>query len=245
MECLILGSGTIIQQDFKRNCSGYLVDQKLLLDCGPGVWKALGMAGITADRLHIILLSHFHVDHIADILPFLMARYLNQKKEITELQIFGPVGLKEWFRHLSLVAGGWIGDLRIRLTEVRRSFVVDGYRVSAAPTGHTENSLCYRISGPDKKVLFYSGDTDYDYGLAETAARADLCILEASNTGETKIEGHMTPELAGKLAQEAGVRHLLLTHMYPEVRAVDAVRQAASHFTGKISLARDGTHVRF
>jgi ribonuclease BN (tRNA processing enzyme) len=203
------------------------------------------MAGITADRLHTIFLTHFHADHIADILPFMLARYLTLKEENTELQIFGPVGLKGWFRHLSLVAGGWIGDLSIRLTEVRRSFVTDGYRVSAALTGHTENSLCYRITGPDKKVLFYSGDTDYHDSLAETAARADLCILEASNTGDTKVEGHMTPVLAGKLAQEAGVRHLLLTHMYPEVLAVDAVSQAAGHFTGKISLARDGTNVKF
>ena len=245
MECLILGSGTIIQSDYQRNCSGYLIDRSLLIDCGPGVWKSLGASGISADKIHTILLTHFHADHISDLLPFMLARYLSLQDQTTELRIYGPVGLKDWFYHLGMVAGSWMSDLKVKLNEVTTAFSVDAFDISPAVTGHTDNSLCYRITGPRNRVLFYSGDSDYNETLIRQALQADLCILEASNTVATKIDGHMTPALAGKIARKAGVRHLVLTHMYPEVLAIDAEREAASHFDGKITLARDGTNVIF
>ncbi len=245
MECLILGSGTILQKKYLRNCSGYLIDRVILLDCGPGVWQALGASGLTADRLHYIFLSHFHVDHVADLLPFLLARFLLLKAKKTELKIYGPPGLREWFRQLSAVAGSWVSTMRISLTELTGPVKANGYHISPAPTSHTDASLCYRITGSDKKVLFYSGDSDYHRNLIKQASMADLCILEASNTEVTKVAGHLTPALAGKIAQEAGVKVLVLTHMYPEVEAIDAEREAGKNFDGSISLARDGTNFKF
>jgi len=245
MECLILGSGTILQKDYRKNCSGYLIDRCLLVDCGPGIWQAVGRAGLKPAELNFILLTHLHVDHVSDLLPLLLARFLSPNDQRKELRIFGPVGLRKWFRSLGEVSGAWLRELHVRLTEMTGPISLNGYTVAAAGTGHTDNSLCYRITAPDHRVLFYSGDSDYNQVLIEQAFHADVCILEASNTAETKIEGHLTPALAGKVAREADVRHLVLTHMYPEVEAIDAVREAGGFFKGTISLARDGTRLRF
>jgi len=243
MECLILGSGAILQNEYNRNCSGYLIDRSLLLDCGPGVWKALGAAGLPADKLHIILFTHFHVDHISDLLPFLLARFLILNEQRTELKIYGPPGLREWFLKVTALAGSWVAKLDIRLIELSGPVYEGGYEISPAFTGHAEMSVCYRITGPDKKIFFFSGDSDYRQVLIEQADQADLCILEASNTEDTKVAGHLTPALAGKIARSAGVKHLVLTHMYPEVEAIDAISEAGKFFSGMISLARDGTNV--
>lgn len=245
MKCLILGSGTILQKDYRKNCSGYLIDHRLLMDCGPGIWQAAGRAGLKPADLNFILLTHLHLDHVSDLFPLLLARFLSLYDLRTEMWICGPAGLREWFHSIARVSGTWIEELNIRLTEITGPISLDRYKIASAATGHTENSLCYRISGPEDKVLFYSGDSDYNQVLIEQAYHADVCILEASNTAETKVEGHLTPALAGKVARDANVGHLVLTHMYPEVEEIDAVRAAGEFFKGTISLARDGTILEF
>ena len=40
MQVRVLGCGTIAGRTGK-NCSGYLIDEQILLDCGPGIWSAL------------------------------------------------------------------------------------------------------------------------------------------------------------------------------------------------------------
>jgi len=41
----ILGSGTI-KTAYLKNCSGYLINDEFLLDCGTGIWRALGKNNI-------------------------------------------------------------------------------------------------------------------------------------------------------------------------------------------------------
>ena len=71
----VLGSGTIITSPLK-NCSGYLINDQFMLDCGPGIWRALGKNNIKNAQIKYIALSHFHADHVSDLAPFLLERYL-------------------------------------------------------------------------------------------------------------------------------------------------------------------------
>jgi ribonuclease BN (tRNA processing enzyme) len=53
---------------------------------------------------------------------------------------------------------------------------------------------------------------------------------------------HTTPEQAGRIAQEAGVKTLVLSHLIPgESTTADEVwrAEAAKHFTGKIIVGHD------
>src|SRR5437762_412472 len=50
----------------------------------------------------------------------------------------------------------------------------------------------------------------------------------------------LTPERAGELARDAGVRRLVLTHFYPPVETSDPARGAGARFGGPIAAARDG-----
>lgn len=70
----------------------------------------------------------------------------------------------------------------------------------------------------------------------------DLLILEATYATDAETagaHGHMTAAQAGELAQRAGARRLLLTHLLPEAdkRWLTAARQ---HFTGPVALASEG-----
>jgi len=88
-------------------------------------------------------------------------------------------------------------------------------------------------------TVVYSGDTDASENLITLARDADLLICESALPDELKTEGHLTPSLAGKMAQQAGVKKLVLTHFYPECDKVDIRQQCAKTFSGEIILAKD------
>jgi ribonuclease BN (tRNA processing enzyme) len=54
-----------------------------------------------------------------------------------------------------------------------------------------------------------------------------------------KVEGHLTPSLAGRIAAEAGAKKLLLTHFYPECESADIEAQCRKTYDGPLILARD------
>ena len=69
--------------------------------------------------------------------------------------------------------------------------------------------------------------------------------MEASNNESTKIEGHLTPGLAAKLAAQSRVKKLLLTHMYPEVKQAEPEAEASRYFKGERMIAKEGMEVIF
>ena len=245
MNLLVLGCGTIIQQGVVGNCSGYLLDRIFLCDCGPGIWKALHHYQIAMTDIPYILISHFHVDHTSDLAPFLQERYLISEKQDEPLTIVGPNGLNDWFKNLTNLIGKWSSDMNIRLIEINdRAIELGGYILRSMQTIHSENSICYRIE-KNSKSFFYTGDTDYDERIQTLAGDCHLALMEASNNEETKLKGHLTPGLAAKLAEQAGVRKLLLTHMYPEVKQAEPAAEAARYFKGEILIAKDGMEIKF
>jgi ribonuclease BN (tRNA processing enzyme) len=244
MKVKILGSGTVIPVQPVRNCSGYLIDKHLLLDCGPGTWRALAEANISLTDLNHILISHFHTDHVGDLPALLLQRYLLKEKIILPLTIGGPARLPEWFAGIKDFCGSWFNTRTIRfvaLPDTNREFC--DFLVSAAPTDHTAESLCFRIENRAGKVVFYSGDSGYHNNLISMAEEADVAILEASMTEETKVEGHLTPGLAAKIGRKAGVKRLILTHLYPHVYQTDIEGEVKKEFSGEFSLADDGMEI--
>mgnify|MGYP002063773843 CR=1 FL=1 len=75
--------------------------------------------------------------------------------------------------------------------------------------------------------------------LMALAREADLLICEAARPDEDPVRGHLTPSLAGRMATEAGVRRLMLTHFYPDCENVDLVAQCRRTYAGPVLLARD------
>ncbi len=97
---------------------------------------------------------------------------------------------------------------------------------------------------PGRKVV-YSGDTRPVATLVEAARGADLLVHEATFIDEEKdraVEtGHSTAREAGRVAREAGVRQLVLTHISPRYTrdAPELLAEAKEEFP-EVVVARDG-----
>lgn len=129
----------------------------------------------------------------------------------------------------------------------------DAVTVSATLVEHPPvyPAFAFRFDTAEGSIVF-SGDTARSDALVELARGADILVHEAVNLDFYKEQGfsgaflnhqacsHTSPADAGAVAQESGVRQLVLSHLAgvaPEQWWKD---QAATRFSGPISVARSG-----
>ena len=244
----ILGSGTCVPLLRRSSCSVLMEtgSANLLFDVGPGTMRRLLEAGKTIFDISFIFLSHLHPDHTGELAAFLFAtKYSNINQRQTPLTIVAGKGFLEFYNGLKKVYDSWIelapGVLNIiELDNKARDICeFDDFIVESLPVEHNDESLAYRINISGGKSVVYSGDTDFSDNLVILARDADLLICESALPDDLKVKGHLTPSLAGKIATQANVRKLALTHFYPECDEVDIERQCRKTYTGHLVLAED------
>ncbi len=246
MELTVIGSGTGVPSLRRGSpCLAVKAGGRLLvLDLGAGSLRALLRYGFNFSAIDVLALTHLHPDHVGDVVPFLFAtRYSLGYTRTEPFRLLAARGFARFHDLLKEAFAGWVEppmglmDLKElapdRPDEVRDQDVV----IKSAPTNHTHGSLAYRVEAGGRSLV-YSGDTDVSDSLVDLATKADLLVLEAANP--FKVPGHLTPAEAGRLAAQAGVRRLLLTHFYPLCDEMDVVAEAAQEFKGEVIRAEDG-----
>jgi ribonuclease BN (tRNA processing enzyme) len=244
MELIILGSGTGVPS-LKRGSPGFLVkaeNQSILLDGGSGTLVRMLQAGVTYKDVDAILYTHIHPDHVADLVPLIFASKYPEEPREKDLIIVGGQGFRAYFEGLRSVYGSRIepDTFHIHIREGAAGEVAIGsLLVTALPLDHAPESVGYRVAAPQGRTLVYSGDTDYCRNIVELARGADLLLLECSFPEGMKVKGHLTPALAGRIANEAGCKRLCLTHFYPPCDCSDIRGDCQKVFPGEVLLAED------
>ena len=242
-----LGTGTVALSP-ERGCAGYLVeagDVRLLMDCGSGVTRRLAELGLEWQSITHIAISHFHLDHYADLPTLLYAfRYGMLPVRSAPLVIIGPVGMKALFDKLAAVYGPFmtapIYPQTIHELEPSGHHPLgSGLELSAFKTPHTPESVAYSIALGRRRVV-YTGDTGVSPELGEWAKGCDLLVAECSLPQAMAIPEHLTPEQVGELGRIANPRMLALTHFYPPVERVDVAAAVRRSYAGPLTLAHDG-----
>ncbi len=244
MRLTILGSGTNVHPT--RAAAGYLVqtDQTLLLDFGPRTLMNLIKTGVDRHRIGTLLFSHFHADHFSDFITFFFDAAFYSKAVGTrpDLTIIGPRGTKRLFRAiLKTFPGFGNAAFRVRLREVGdRSFMLGETRVTPQTVVHSPRLHClgYRIEHEGRRLV-YSGDSEYCAALVGLCEGADAAVLDCSFPEGRPGSGHMHAGECGRVAAEAGIGRLVLSHFYPVAERADVTAQAGRRFKGRIVMAQD------
>ncbi|MBA4418747.1 MAG: hypothetical protein C0392_12695 [Syntrophus sp. (in: bacteria)] len=224
MKLKILGTGTAIPS-LERSSSAYLVfagDYKILIDAGPSTVRRLLEFGYTVNDIDIIMLTHFHVDHTADISTFLFACNYGMAEREKDLLIIGGQGINRFYRGL-LAVYPWLLPksycLTIKSMPKGRAEIGD-ICVETDRVRHNRESIGIRIARNGS--ITFSGDTDYSKNLVSLARHTDLLIADCAFP-EKKVKGHMNLNTLSRVVDEAEPRRVILSHLYPDWKAFKGV----------------------
>ena len=244
MEILFLGTGTAIPIR-QHSPAGLIVKtagQCLLFDIGSGTLGRLHLVDVTYGQIDQLLLTHLHPDHTLDLATLLLVfNYAPHAERTAPFPITGCRGARAFFgRMVDLYPEVAPVSFDLQFREVYRDeFAIGDVRLQSAPTGHTPESVAYRVHS-EKHSIVYSGDAAPRGDLEQLAEGADLLISECSFPRGWETEDHLNADTLAQIASQAGVKSLVVTHCYPPALAVDVAGQIRSRFDGEVQVAVDG-----
>lgn len=222
-----------------RACSGYLLDvdgHRIWLDAGAGTWQSL-LRHCSFEDLEGVVLTHRHPDHATDVFQLQHALLFGPAGRLPSIPLWAPAetldllnaydDLNDGFE-TNVVAGG-------------SSFEHAGATFRFFAMAHPPETVGVRVESPDG-VLAYSADSGDAADFGGLAGGASLFLCEASNQDSDELwEGHLRAAQAGRIAREAGVRRLVLTHL-PVGRDLERSLAEARREAGDVTveLAEDG-----
>ncbi len=219
-------------------------DFDIVLDAGSGLYKLDKYCDGT--RPVFILLSHFHLDHIAGLHTLVKLRL---KKGLTICAGRGARRLLDVFANRPFTMPLAELPYPVKVLELPAQAAKLPFKITTLPLLHADPVLGMRLELEGKTVT-YCTDTGYCRNALKLAAGADLLITECAHLPGEHNPGwpHFNPETAGKLALESGAKRLVLTHFSaaryhkPALRAM-ALRLARKVFPGTAA-ASDGLRLR-
>jgi ribonuclease BN (tRNA processing enzyme) len=226
---------------------------------GLGALHGLLKCGVSHRDIDAVVLTHLHLDHTCELLPFLFASNYDEAPRKGPLTLIGREGTGDFLAKLGGVYGHWIEPKHFELSVVELSpgsetslgeaslgkTSAGGVKIVSSAVAHDESSLAYRFESDDKSLVV-AGDTGPSPELEELARGADLLVCEAALAGGAEAPYHLNASQAGELAHRAGVGQLVLTHFYPSSDSTgdyDPAACAAEAYGGPVKVAFDGMKI--
>lgn len=253
----MLGTGNALVSQCYNTC--FVLDTpttRLLVDAGGGngILGQLRKAGISIADIHHLFVTHAHTDHILGVIWVIrmvaqckgyegkLDVYGNDKVMLVIKTIIGMVLAKKQlakvaervvFHELSDGDTFDVGDMRLTCFDIHST---------------KEKQYGFRAELPGGTVLACLGDEPYNQLNHPYVEHADWLMCEAfclyADRDEFKPyeKNHSTALDAGKLANELGVKNLILYHTEEKTlktRRETYTREAAENFKGHIVVPDD------
>jgi len=214
-------------------CSGYLFEAgntHIALDFGNGVLANL-QKHITISELDLIICSHLHADHISDLFVLLYAlQMMNQ-----QMTLYAPPQPALELQKLELNDIYQINKISEAL-EIKR----DGLTLCFKQLDHPFMDFGTKITDGETTFL-YTGDTCYTTALLEFARGVDVMLCDGAFLEDIVSDKHLSVKEACEVANEAGVKTLILTHLGPFEKPESYLEKGKKHFKGNLLVSEIGT----
>ncbi|QZA87689.1 MBL fold metallo-hydrolase [Salinarchaeum sp. IM2453] len=244
MRVTFLGTGSAMPAG-KRMQTGIAVqqdEQSILIDCGSGVLHRLEEYGPGYEEISTVLLTHHHLDHIADLMPLCKARWLSGEEDLT---IIGGEGTKTLVDNL-FEAHEYMQDrLDIEVREIEAgSHEIAGFNIQARETKHSLPCFAYRIGD----FFAFSGDSEPFEELGTFFDEVAVVAHDCSFPDEVEVSNHPTPETLGKMLSKSNpeIGRLYLTHLYPhtEGKHEEMLDSLQGYIDTDVRIAEDGLSIQ-
>jgi ribonuclease BN (tRNA processing enzyme) len=273
MELIVLGSGG--PRAAGRGETSYIISiagiPRVLVDAGSGAFVEIGKLNLHLDKMDVVLLTHLHIDHSADLPSVFNARSLSADDPIT-YHVFGPEGGGEFpsttkFLNLIFNRGGIYQyqkgfgveetidakDLPVALNAPETEIFSEGdLHIREIATHHGDcPSVAYRVEFKNQSITF-SGDMDASAlsNLEKLAKDTNLLVVHAAildppDTPAILLTLHTPPKQLGEAAKAANAKRVLLNHIPPVVedRSAEVLRSIHASFAGPVEFAHDGQKI--
>jgi len=242
-------------------------DRSLLVDCGSGVTQRLLGAGLPSRDLDAVLLTHLHSDHIVDLFQLVISSW-HQGRDRPQ-RVYGPPGTRAYVEGLMTLWRPELEQrvaherrpsaaaLEVEVVEIGPGelLAMDGLRVTAIEVDHqpVKHAYGFVFETSDARLVL-SGDTRPCPALIEAARGADVLVhevfvhrelpvvegLRSAETVANVASYHTLSSQVGKLAAEAAVGCLVLTHFVPPAcdRAA-LLAEVTADFAGPVVIGED------
>lgn len=217
MKLSILGSGSAFSGCGGNACA--VLDERVMVDVGSPPHVLLPRIGLRPHDLELVLLTHFHLDHLG-MLPLLLGAlaYDDVPPAPGHLKIGGPVGTCELIRRLVITGFGSFIQRRIDEVVAPQYVVLQdgddieiaGRRVRSHAVVHsTGPSLAYSVARDGVRVGF-SGDSTLCPGIRRLASEVDVLVCECTSMDGPAEGGHMwRGEVEALIADNPDARFVL------------------------------------
>ena len=233
---VLLGTGTC-QLQTDRRASSVLIELdglRVVYDMGRGIADRLAELGLRQDDIQHIVLSHFHPDHLSDLIPYLQAAsWSRMDPRSLDLHIYGPPGLEvQLMRLLSLFDPGVLvrETFRVHLHEIRaEALEIQGYRWTfedLPPAGNRGLKFERR-----QRVYALTGDSSFHEQEVEFLRGVDTAVIDS---------GHLDEDEIVALAARSNAGRIICSHVYQELDAAALQRRAEDRgFRGTLEMGQD------
>lgn len=255
MKLTILGSSGSVSGP-ENPASGYLISvdnsPAVIMDLGPGVLGELQKVQDPVEA-HVVF-THLHADHCLDFPSLMVWRRFHPDHPADSRHLcYGPADTPNHLGRLSADTPGEVDDFSDTFAftpwQHGREEIVDRVSITPYSVVHPIESFGLRVvEHTTNKVLAYSGDSAYTENLVECARDADVFLCEATwgdGTTPRPPQMHMSGAEAGRIAQLAGAKRLVLVHIPPWGDPEGAVRAAREHFDGPVEFGEQGMVIDF
>ncbi|MHA1410080.1 MAG: ribonuclease Z [Candidatus Odinarchaeia archaeon] len=166
----------------------------ILFDCGEGTQVQMQKLPLSISKIHTILITHLHGDHIGGLPGILMTLGLFNRKN--PLLIIGPKGIKDFLKCLSETAKlGIIYPIRIKEIEKEREEIeFRDYKIIAVKAIHNEvYAYSYILVEKERPGRFYP-EKALDKGVPEgelwsRLQRGETIVLDGATVTPQEVLG--------------------------------------------------------